>query len=307
MKKHIKIILALIATLTVVLSTAFISKADFGGFAGNSDYGGGGGGSDFSFDDYSYDYSYDSDYSSSSIDDPIAVGVIFVVFIIIFLVVKVKLGNMSKNMNRRTIQPGAQQTPSSQLKPMSDFKTLDPNFSEAAYIEKISNMYVQFQNQWQAKDLEPLRGDMTDAFYAQMDRQLEQLRKANQTNMVENIAVLGVELRGFMQDDVNDTIVATVRTRINDYYVDDNTGAVVRGNKDAEKFMTYEWTMIRRKGVLTEVGEEGESKAQNCPNCGAPLNVNHSAKCEYCGTVITNSDYDWVLSSIKGISQRTSL
>ena len=43
----------------------------------------------------------------------------------------------------------------------------------------------------------------------------------------------------------------------------------------------------------------------HCPNCGAPLDVNHSAKCEYCGQVITVDDYDWVISQIKGISQVT--
>ena len=68
--------------------------------------------------------------------------------------------------------------------------------------------------------------------------------------------------------------------------------------------MTYEWTMIRKKGMTSQ--KAGEKTTMNCPNCGAALDVNHSAECEYCGSIITNGDYDWVLSSIKGIAQQSS-
>ena len=43
-----------------------------------------------------------------------------------------------------------------------------------------------------------------------------------------------------------------------------------------------------------------------CPNCGAPLDLNATAKCQYCGAVIQSADFDWVLKTIKGISQQTS-
>ena len=41
-----------------------------------------------------------------------------------------------------------------------------------------------------------------------------------------------------------------------------------------------------------------------CPNCGT---CTENAKfCKYCGAVIAAAEYDWVISAIKGISQRTS-
>ena len=51
---------------------------------------------------------------------------------------------------------------------------------------------------------------------------------------------------------------------------------------------------------------EQTATGTTCPNCGAPLDLNHTAKCEYCGAIITAAEYDWVISAIKGISQRTS-
>ena len=43
-----------------------------------------------------------------------------------------------------------------------------------------------------------------------------------------------------------------------------------------------------------------------CRNCGAPLDLNATAKCQYCGAVIQSADFDWVIKTIKGISQQTS-
>ena len=144
---------------------------------------------------------------------------------------------------------------------------------------------------------------MTDAFYNQADRQIQALKSNNQTNMIENIAVLSVNLMGYNEDDTNTTIIAKLNTRIVDYVVDDKTGNVIKGSKTAEKFMTYEWLLIRSKGALT--GENEGTTAVHCPSWGAPMNVNFSAKCEFCGTVIKQAEYDWVLSNIKGLSQTT--
>ena len=68
--------------------------------------------------------------------------------------------------------------------------------------------------------------------------------------------------------------------------------------------MTYEWTMIRTKGAKSF--EQTADAAKNCPNCGAPLDLNATAKCQYCGAVIQSADFDWVIKTIKGISQQTS-
>ena len=35
----------------------------------------------------------------------------------------------------------------------------------------------------------------------------------------------------------------------------------------------------------------------NCINCGAPIPFD--GKCEYCGTIVTGGDFDWVLSRIE--------
>ena len=38
---------------------------------------------------------------------------------------------------------------------------------------------------------------------------------------------------------------------------------------------------------------------------GAHIDINHSAVCEYCDSVLTTDTFDWVVTNIKGLSQRT--
>ena len=52
-------------------------------------------------------------------------------------------------------------------------------------------------------------------------------------------------------------------------------------------------------------GQPIDDNAVVCPNCGAPVAINKSAQCEYCGQVLEISTYDWVLSAVRGISQQT--
>ena len=199
---------------------------------------------------------------------------------------------------------GAQITSDERLKDLSELAAQDPEFNSAKVEEKVANLYVQMQNAWTAKDLEPMRPYMTGELYGQFDRQLDVLRKSRRTNRVDDIAVLDVALRGYYEQDDNECLVARVRTRIKDYTVDDATGDVVSGDADRELFMEYEYTLVRTKGTRTG-GQAGEVAMVHCPNCGAPIDLAQSAKCEYCGGVVTAKDYGWVISIIKGVSQQS--
>ena len=186
---------------------------------------------------------------------------------------------------------------------MESYKELDPNFSSADMEAKISNVFIRLQAAWMKKDLSDVRTCLTDEFFAQTDRQLDAYRTKKQTNVIERIAVLGVSLTGWDQNDKNDIIIARVSARMADYVTDDTTGDVVRGSRTADRFMEYEWTLVRTKGKKT--GVDDEKKRKSCPYCGAPLDINRSAKCEYCDNIVSTNDYDWCLASIKGLSQRT--
>ena len=59
-------------------------------------------------------------------------------------------------------------------------------------------------------------------------------------------------------------------------------------------------TFNRKHGVKTEIGRSNKSTT-NCPNCGAPTEITSAGQCEYCGSVITTGEHDWVLSDIRSV------
>jgi len=299
MRKRKSLYITLFIAVLLVSILTISAMADAGNFSGGSSYGGSSGGS----------------FGSSGAWGLLALGSaggssggIITIIIIAFIVLNIIRRMRSARTTSTTGVTGEQTTSYSELMPISTIRDVDPNFSEAAMKEKIANLYVRMQNAWQAKEFESMRPFMTDALYSQFKLQLDEIIRSECTNYVERIAVLDTNLTRWRSDEVVDAIVAVVNTRIVDYTLNDKTGKLVSGSKTAEKFMTYEWTLIRSKGMTTPVaaGEGSEDIVTiHCPSCGAPVEINQSAKCPYCDSVINAGDYDWVISAIKGISQRT--
>ena len=301
-------LIGVILCLILLFALPVFSLADAGNFSGGSDYGGSSGGDSWGgSSSWGSDYSSGGYYYSDGGDSSGDGGGGFFIFLIIGAIVlflyfknKGKMNAASQSAGTATVAGAAQGA----LKPVSALLTDDPEFSENELKEKISNLYMKLQDAWEGKAWEPMRAHMTDELYNQFARQLDEYIRNHQTNHVDRIAVLGVELRGVRQDEVNDAVIARVKSRIVDYVVDDNTGALISGSKTKELFMEYEWTLIRSRGVKTEHSDNPETV--HCANCGAPLEISYSAKCGYCGSVTVNSQYDWVISAIKGISQRSA-
>ena len=291
----------------VLMALPAFAGADFGDFSGDSDYGGSwDSGSDWSSSSWDSDYSsgsyYDDDSDVSGIDIGISLAVMAAI-VVLGLIIDVSEKRKKKKQYGAGRPQGAQRTPDSRLQPLGDLAVTDPSFDANAMQEKISNLYVQMQNCWTDKNIESLRPYFTDAFFTQMERQLNGLKSRGLTNHVDRIAVLGVNLRGFYKQGGDEHLIVELRTRIVDYTVQDSDKKLVSGDRNREKFMTYEWDMCRAEGSVTT--KEGTMQSVSCPGCGAPLSINTTAKCPYCGRVVTLDEHDWALCAIKGISQTT--
>ena len=83
-----------------------------------------------------------------------------------------------------------------------------------------------------------------------------------------------------------------------DYIIDETTGKLLKGDKNLNKVNAYVLTFVRKEGVKTR--EDGKVTAtMNCPNCGAATEILSSGKCPYCGSIITTTNHNWALSSLK--------
>ena len=190
-------------------------------------------------------------------------------------------------------------------KAVEKIKKIDPGFDEQKFIAKVNNMFIQLQNAWTKKEWRSIRPFETDELFSMHERQLQSYINNKTTNVIDKITIFDTEIVGFRQDAVNDIVDVLIKARFNDYVVDDETGKVIVGDPHQEFFMTYNWKLIRKKGVKTKTQESGTLRTDLCPQCGAPVSINATGECEYCRSVVTKGDYDWVLSEIELIEQVT--
>ncbi len=61
-------------------------------------------------------------------------------------------------------------------------------------------------------------------------------------------------------------------------------------------FVVETWTLTRAADVKSK--PPGKAQDFPCPNCGAPFEQTADQKCEYCGEVVDNGRFDWLVTAI---------
>ncbi len=177
----------------------------------------------------------------------------------------------------------------------------DPDFSEDLFISRVNNMFIQLQEAWQAKDWKKVRPFESDELFNTHAKQLQELIDSHTTNVVDDIGILRTQITDYHDNGATESLDVYMRVRLKDYIVDDNTGKVIEGDPNLEIYMEYELVMSRKMGVTTRLAQN--TVVSTCPNCGANVSINASGECEYCGSVVSNGEFDWVLTRLDVLSQ----
>lgn len=255
---------------------------DFGGF-GDGDFGGYGG------------YYGDSDYSGSLFGGNTVV--ILGVFAVI-VVAAVVLGSFGKKKKGGVRQGSGQgqfvSVPDRTAEIASIIQERDPDFSASDFITFGKEVFVDIQDAWSARDLSSVRLVMHENLYNQTQKQVDEKIRLGLINHIENIAVSTAYLTAYKRDSQFEYATMCLSARFIDYEEEEKTGKVIRGDKTNRWEMRYLMKFMRATSVKTRK-ETDILKTHNCPNCGAPLKMESSGVCEYCGSVVTTGQYSWVL------------
>lgn len=304
MKKRYYIGLFLLVLLVLTL-VPFSSMADVGGGVdwgtnnwGGNDWGGHdwGGGSDYG----NVTGGINPFFLFYAFDNPWLLFVIVGFVIIRFLIMK----NMRRNNQNRSQSYAGPSISSVSDQNLQTLLDRDPHFSKQQFLLRVSDVFVALQQAWTAKDWRTIRAFESNNLYDQHARQLQQYIDKKQTNVVEDISVLETRIESYEEDEENSYLNATIIARYCDYVIEDESRRVIKGKKGHRYIMTYRMQFMRKLDAKTE--NQTQTKATQCPNCGAPLAINQNGICEYCGAEVTTGANQWVLSALQPLEQRSA-
>lgn len=311
MKKRswFRVVIALV--LLCIVLVPLVGHADVGGGVdwGTNDWGGNYGGNDFGGNDYG-GYNNDSDdYSMNSID-PFFVYFLFRNPWMALIIIPLWYFNSRRSRKNGKHQFSKSNPPSSTwVKPTEEVNLdalfeRDPNFSKPEFLLRASDVFIALQQAWTAKDWRGIRAFESNRLYDQHTRQLQAYIDQKQTNVVEDISILNTALESYEEDQENSYLSVILEARYRDYVIEDESGRVIKGDKNSRYTMTYRMQFMRNLQVKTE--KSSETKVTQCPNCGASLSISQNGICEYCGAEVTTGANQWVLTALQPLQQRRS-
>ena len=311
----------LILIVTLIISITTYSFADVGSFdrydSGSSDWSSSS--SDWGSDWESSSSSWDDDYSSLSDGDiGFLIGLLFGshggrIFLVILIVIYIIYKNKNKENNKENVQEKTTYVPQNtqnyqqnnaniskekSLEVAKQVVAIDPLFSEEKFTTYTKELFVKLQNAWTAREWEPMRLFETESLFEQHKSQVQGYIDTNRINVMDRISVNYAYLYSFRQEGDKDILEVALKSTMKDYIIDATTKELLEGSKTEDRHTIYKLTFERKKGVQTEEGTD-EVKTTNCPNCGAPTKITSSGRCEYCDSIITTGEYDWILSNLE--------
>lgn len=293
------IVLAIILVLGVVV---YFSPGVFADVGNNNRYdnGGGSGSSD------------DSDifgliiWLLFQVLGPIPALILAIVVIVVYIRMKKsgKLQQITNDLQRdlqSSINMNANNSYQNEDSVVAQIQAIDPNFSKDEFLGWVRDVFFKIQEAWTKRDWSVIRPFESNELFELHNGELQEYINNHKINVVEKINVKNASLREFREDGDKEVVVVELYAIMRDYVIDDKTRKVLESNPNKDWHMRYLLTFYRKKGVKTKAGTSNKSTT-NCPNCGAPTEITSAGKCEYCDSVITTGEHDWVLSDIHSIN-----
>ncbi len=209
-----------------------------------------------------------------------------------------------KVKNKTGVEPEAiaYEIPDFAMKSLDEYQKKDPAFNVADIVDFCSELFMKLQQCRSEKDYSPVRANLTEMYYSSCEQEAQEMEFSNVKCYVESYAIKDIVPRGYFQKAGSDHLVVRVRGTVKDYTINLKSGKLTGGNKEYPKFIVFEWILSRRMGLKTNPPDK--VLTMSCPNCGAPLNVQGTVKCPYCGSTVAAMESDWKLNSSKIITLR---
>jgi predicted nucleic acid-binding Zn ribbon protein/uncharacterized tellurite resistance protein B-like protein len=172
----------------------------------------------------------------------------------------------------------------------------DPGFNVDRFAQRARLAFMKIQQSWCGQDLTAVRPFVSDGVYERFSLQIEEQKMLGYRDQMEQVAVDAVTLVEFAEGSVFDVATVRIEAQAADYRVSLQDGKRISGPGAVEPFVEF-WSWVRRHGFKGDSSKPGLIEG-NCPNCGAAVEMNQSAKCQNCQAILRSGEFDWVLTEI---------
>lgn len=307
MKKLITIVLLLLSILSLTVTTT-ADLGNFNSYDSGSDFGG-----SYDYGGYDYGGGYSSGYGGGIYSGGYlhigggnySIGAaIFTVIVILAFAYLISKKKRYTPVNHNSVSTFTVRDNTGEISNV--LMKYDPAFSSEKFLSWAKEAFITLQTAWSERDFDKVRNFEKEELFNQHKRQLDEYISKGWINELSRININQAYLFKYVRDNDYEYLTVYFDTRMGDYIKDEKTGNIIKGDPTRDYYLKYLYTFMRKTGVLTDPAKSNKS-VTNCPNCGAPTTVTSSGQCEYCGSVITTGEFDWVLSDITGVNERSNI
>lgn len=174
-------------------------------------------------------------------------------------------------------------------------KAKDPAFDLISFLDRTRGLFLDVQEAWFMRVLDPVRRFLSDATYTRLAIQLKLLAAQGVRDAIADVQVVDLKIIGLEQSPAFDTVHVRVKAQLRDddavASASDDEARALAKRRPLEPF-TEVWSFVRKPGAVTQTTQG------TCPNCGAPFAGGASNQCEFCKAIVNSGNYDWVLSEV---------
>jgi hypothetical protein len=205
--------------------------------------------------------------------------------------------NSSPTGEDSTVMRGRQQMAASDREAaLQRLREHDPNFDEAVFLKRVRLAFDKIQAAWCAQNLNPIRPFISDGVYERFVLQTDEQKALGYRDHMEDISVTSIELIALATPGLFNEVSVRITAAARDWRQSLKDDRRISGSKGVEPFVEI-WTFLRKRGAKSDNNRNSLIEG-NCPNCGAPIEMNQSANCTHCKALLRSGDYDWVLTEI---------
>ena len=176
---------------------------------------------------------------------------------------------------------------------LSEYKSIDLSCNESMFLTKVNNVFIKLYTAIMMDELEEVKHFINEDVLEYANSIINKAKAVNGRQMFDELNVKESQIINVeVKQDVYE-IKVYLQSRYMDYIIDLSNGNVISGNDQSRINVDYNLTFTKK------ISAQEQGITRKCPTCRAPLSVNTSGVCEYCGSIYNQEDYDWVLTKLE--------